>query len=62
MTFLKYIFKNINIFLGKRKKYYKKIDWGYIPLSEKDKNMLHSFEEGCLKAAEEYKQNNNTKK
>lgn len=60
MTFLKY--KNINIFLGKRKKYYKKNDWEYTPLSEQEKNMLQSFEYGCLKAAEKYKQGNNADK
>lgn len=58
---IKNIQKIIDIILN-RKKYYKKIDWEYIPLTESEKNMLQNFGDGCLKSAEKFRQDNNTKK
>ena len=61
MEFIKSIIKKITIILG-NKKHYEKVDWEYTPLSENEKNMMHSFGEALLKAAEEFHQDNSTKK
>ena len=61
MEFIKNIIKNITIIFG-NKKHYKKIDWEYTPFSENEKNMMHSFGDALLKAAEKFQQDNSTKK
>lgn len=61
MNLLKNIIKNITIIFG-NKKHYEKVDWEYTPISEKEKNMMHSFGDACLKVAEKFRQDNSTKK
>lgn len=61
MEFIKSIIKNITIILW-NKKHYDKVDLEYTPISENEKNMMHSFEDALLKAAEEFQQDNSTKK